>query len=108
MRLGLLLSEVGRANAITVSQDELNRAVLEEARRFPGQERQVVEYYRGNPQVLDGLRAPIYEDKVVDFILGLTSVTERPVPPAELLAATQALEAEDDKEPEASDANPSA
>lgn len=108
VRLGLLLSEVGRANAITVSQDELNRAVLEEARRFPGQERQVVEYYRGNPQVLDGLRAPIYEDKVVDFILGLTSVTERPVPPAELLAATQALEAEDDKEPEASDANPSA
>jgi trigger factor len=108
VRLGLLLSEVGRANAITVNQDELNRAVLEEARRFPGQERQVVEYYRGNPQVLDGLRAPIYEDKVVDFILGLTSVTERPVPPAELLAATQALEAEDDKEPEASDANPSA
>ncbi len=55
MRLGLLLAEVGRANNITVTQDELNRALLEEARRFPGQERQVIEYYRNNPALLDGV-----------------------------------------------------
>ncbi|MGH6778453.1 MAG: trigger factor [Bradyrhizobium sp.] len=93
VKLGLLLSEVGRKNNITVSQDELNRALVDEARRFPGQERQVIEYYRKNPSATDGLRAPIYEDKVVDFVVELAQVTERGVPPAELLA-----EAEEDGE----------
>jgi trigger factor len=86
VRLGLLLSEVGRANNITVSQDEVNRALAEEARRYPGQERQVVEYYRNTPSALDTLRAPIYEDKVIDFILEMAEVTERAVPPSALLA----------------------
>jgi trigger factor len=98
VRLGLLLSEVGRANNITVTQDELNRGLLETARRFPGQERQVIEYYRKNPQLLDGLRAPIYEDKVVDFIVGLAQVSERAIPPKELVAVVEALE-EDDPTP---------
>jgi trigger factor len=89
VRLGLLLSEVGRANTITVSQEELNRALMEQARRFPGQERQVVEYYRNNPSLLDGLRAPIYEDKVVDFITERAQVKERMVPPQELVAAAE-------------------
>jgi trigger factor len=92
VRLGLLLAEVGRANNITVSQEELNRALLETARRFPGQERQVVEYYRANPALLDGLRAPIYEDKVVDFIVELAQTSERAVPPKELVAITEALD----------------
>ncbi|HXQ50449.1 MAG TPA: trigger factor [Stellaceae bacterium] len=92
VRLGLLLAEVGRANSITVTQDEINRALMEQARRFPGQERQVVDYYRNNPAMLDSLRAPIYEDKVVDFIVELAQVTERAVPPRELIAATEALD----------------
>jgi len=87
VRLGLLLNEIGRTNSITVAADELNRAVIERARGFPGQEREVLDFYRNNPQALDSLRAPIYEDKVVDFILGKVTVTERSVPPAELTAA---------------------
>jgi trigger factor len=98
VRLGLLLAEVGRTNTISVSQDELNRALMEQARRFPGQERQVVEYYRNNPQLLDGLRAPIYEDKVVDFITTLAKVNDRAVAPKDLIAAAEALE-EDDAAP---------
>jgi trigger factor len=92
VRLGLLLSEVGRANDITVTQEELNRALLDTARRFPGQERQVIDYYRNNPQLLDGLRAPIYEDKVVDFIVELAQVSERAVSPKDLVAAAEADE----------------
>jgi len=87
VRLGLLLNEIGRTNSITVAAEELNRAVIERARGFPGQEREVLDFYRNNPQALDSLRAPIYEDKVVDFILGKVTVTERSVPPAELTAA---------------------
>lgn len=86
VRLGLLLAEVGRNNNITVSQDEFNRVLGEEVRRYPGHERKVLDYYRDNPQAADALRAPVYEDKVVDFIVELAQVTERAVPPAELLA----------------------
>lgn len=97
VRLGLVLAEVGSKNNITVTQDELNRAIADEARRFPGQERHVVEYYRNNPAMIDNLRAPIYEDKVIDFILELAQVTEKPVPLKELLAADG-----DDEDPAAS------
>jgi trigger factor len=100
VRLGLLLSEVGRANNITVTQDELNRALMEQARRFPGQERQLIEYYRNNPQLLDGLRAPIYEDKVVDFIVELAQVTDRTLPPEELVKTVEASEEDDEPKPE--------
>ena len=75
VRLGLLLSEVGRNNNIQVAQEELNRALAEEARRFPGHERQVVEYYRNQPGALDQLRAPIFENKVVDIILEMAKVS---------------------------------
>lgn len=84
VRLGLLLSEVGRHNNITVTQDDINRAVMNEARRFPGQEHMVFQYYQKNPDALNMLRAPIYEDKVIDFILELAKTTEKPVSPAEL------------------------
>jgi trigger factor len=86
VRLGLLLSEVGRTNNLTVTQDEVNRALGEQARRFPGEERKVVDYYRNNPQALDALRAPIYEDKVIDFILEVAEVNNRSIPGPELLA----------------------
>jgi trigger factor len=84
VKLGLLLSEVGRLNNIQVSNDELSRAIVNEARRHPGSERQVIEYYQKTPQALVQLRAPLYEDKVVDFILELATVNERKVSPEEL------------------------
>ena len=86
VRLGLLLAEVGRANNISVSQDELNQAITREARRHPGYERQVLDYYRQNPDAIANLRAPIFEDKVVDFIVELAKLEERKVTPQELLA----------------------
>lgn len=96
VRLGLVLAEVGSKNNITVTQDEINRAMAEEARRFPGQERHVIEYYRNNPGAIDSLRAPIYEEKVIDFILELAQVSERAVPLKELLATDAAEGAPDD------------
>lgn len=84
VRLGLLLSEVGRLNNIQVAQDEVNRALIEQARRFPGQERHVIEYYRNNPDALAQLRAPLFEDKVIDFIIEMAKVNERPATPEEL------------------------
>ncbi|HKW54558.1 MAG TPA: trigger factor [Stellaceae bacterium] len=85
VRLGLLLSEVGRNNNIQVTQEEINRALGQEMRRYPGHERQVMEYYRKQPGAIDNLRAPIFENKVVDYILEIAEVTDRSVPPSELL-----------------------
>lgn len=85
VRLGLLLSEVGRRNNVTVTRDELGRAVFAEAQRYPGQEQQVFEFFKNNPQAVESLRAPIFEDKVVDFILGQVKVTEAPVSVEELM-----------------------
>jgi trigger factor len=90
IRLGLLLSEIGRTNNITVSADELSRAMRQEAARYPGQEQQVMEFFRKNPQAADNLRSPIFEEKVVDFMLELAKVTDRSVPPDELSAAAAA------------------
>jgi trigger factor len=87
VRLGLLLAEVGRVNKIDVSQDDVNRALVNEARRFPGQEHMVFQYYRDHPEAIDQLRAPIYEDKVIDFILELAQVEDRTVTAADLRAA---------------------
>jgi trigger factor len=87
IRLGLLLSEIGRTNNIQVSNDELANAMRVEASRYPGQEKQVIEFFRGNPQAVDGLRAPIFEEKVVDFVLELAQVSEKPVAPKDLAAS---------------------
>jgi trigger factor len=84
VRLGLVLAEIGEKNNIKVSDDEVSRAVVERARQFPGQEQQVWDYYRKNPQALGSLRAPIFEEKVVDFLLELTNVTDKPVSREEL------------------------
>lgn len=86
VRLGLLLAEIGRANSIQVSEQELRRALQAEAMRFPGQEKMVAEYFAKNPQAVEGLRAPIFEEKVVDFVLELASVSERKVAPEALSA----------------------
>jgi trigger factor len=79
VRLGLVLSEIGEKNKITVTDDEVSRAVIERARQMPGREKEVWDYYRNNTNALAQLRAPIYEDKVVDFILELANVTEKKV-----------------------------
>jgi trigger factor len=77
VRLGLILSEVGQANNITVSEQDIQRAVMDQARRFPGQEMQVFEMFRKNKQMVENLRAPIFEDKVVDFIIELADIKDK-------------------------------
>ena len=98
VRLGLLLADVGRSNSIDVTPEELNQAAMREAMRYQGQERQVLEYFSKNPEAKDQLRAPIFEEKTVDFILELAKVSEKSVTPEELLKA--AREAEDDEDGE--------
>ncbi len=90
VRLGLVLSEIGEKNKITVSDDEVSRAVIERARSMPGREKEVWDFYRSNANALAQLRAPIYEDKVVDFILELAAVNEKKVTREELFAEDDA------------------
>ena len=87
VRLGLLLAEVGTRAEVKVSDEEMTQALVARARSFPGQEKQVWDFYRNNNQALAELRAPIYEEKVVDHILGLAKVEARSVPKEELLKA---------------------
>lgn len=84
VRLGLVLAEIGERNNIKVTDEEVSRAVVERARQFPGQEQRLWEFYRSNPSALASLRAPIYEEKVVDFLLELAKVTEKKVTREEL------------------------
>jgi trigger factor len=86
VRLGLLLAEVGRLNELEVSQEEITGALYREASRFPGQEQQVVQFYQNNPQAMAQLRAPLFEEKVVDFISELSKVAEREVDAEDLKA----------------------
>jgi trigger factor len=86
VRLGLILSDIGQNNELKVEQHELNQAIMNQARRYPGQEQKVLDFFRNNPSALEQLRAPLYEDKVVDFILQMANVSERQVTPEELLA----------------------
>src|SRR5207248_1059792 len=95
LRLRLALSEIGEKNKITVSDDEVSRAVIERARSMPGREKEVWDYYRNNANALAQLRAPIYEDKVVDFLLELANVTEKKVSREELFKE----EEDDEKTP---------
>lgn len=84
VRLGLVLAEIGDKNSIKVTDDEVTRAIVDQTRQMPGREQQVWDYYRNNPNALASLRAPIFEEKVVDFILALAKVTEKPVSREEL------------------------
>jgi len=85
IRLGLVLAEVGRTNKIEITQEDINRAIVAEARRYPGQEQKVIEYYRKNPDAMEALRAPLIEDRVVDFMIEMATVTERKVTREELM-----------------------
>ncbi len=86
VRLGLVLSEIGNSNEIRITDDELRRAILDRARQFPGQEKQVLEFYKKNPAAVNELRAPVYEDKVIGFALELVKTEEKSVSPEELMA----------------------
>ncbi|HEX6115044.1 MAG TPA: trigger factor [Geminicoccaceae bacterium] len=86
VRLGLILSDIGQKNELKVEQHELNAAIMDQARRYPGQEQKVLDFFRKNPSAVEHLRAPLYEDKVVDFILQMANVSERQVTPEALMA----------------------
>jgi trigger factor len=84
VRLGLVIAEIGERNGIKVSDEELSRAVMDRARQVPGREQEVWDFYRNNPDALASLRAPIFEDKVIDFILELAKITDKTVSREEL------------------------
>jgi trigger factor len=85
VRLGLVLAEIGERNKITVTEEEIRRAIVERARQVPGREQEVWEYYQKNPAAVAGIRAPIFEEKVVDFLVELAAVTEKQVSREDLL-----------------------
>jgi trigger factor len=99
VRLGLILSDIGTKNKLTVEQREINAAVMQQAQRYPGQEQKVLEFFRSNPQAMEQLRAPLYEDKVVDFILQMAKVEDRTVTVEELMRDPD----DEEQEGEASD-----
>ncbi len=102
VRLGLLLAEIGRKQNLDVSQDDLRQAIFARAREFPGQERAVVDYYLKNQDALNSLRAPLFEEKVVDYLFELVDVTEKPGTVADLKGeGDTASEAESDEKPKA-------
>ena len=93
VRLGLLLAEVGEKAEVKITDDELSAALVERARQFPGQEKAVWDYYRNNAEALATVRAPLFEEKVVDHVIGQTTVTDKIVPKEELLKADEEDEA---------------
>ena len=97
VRLGLVVAEIGNQNKVEVTEDEHQQALSAEVRRFPGQEQQVFDYYRKNPQALAGLRAPVFENKVVDFVAELAKKSDKPMTRAEL---AKLIASEDDEVPE--------
>ena len=94
VRLGLVLAEIGDKNSIKVTEEEITRAIVERARQFPGREKELWDYFRNNPNALASLRAPIFEEKVVDFILELAKPTEKKVSREELLREDEEEKAE--------------
>ena len=84
VRLGLVLAEIGERNNITVTDDELSRAIVDQARQFPGREQEIWDYYRKNPQAVASVRAPLFEEKVVNFLVELAKVTDKPATREEL------------------------
>ncbi|MFV1875985.1 trigger factor [Nioella sp.] len=94
VRLGLLLAELGQKNEVQVSDAEMTQAIMNQARQYPGQERQFFEFIQQNQAAQQQLRAPLFEDKVVDFVFEMSSVTEKEVTKDELQAAVEALDEE--------------
>jgi trigger factor len=97
VRLGLVLAEIGEKAGVTVADDEVAQALYQRARNFPGMERQFVDLYRKNPDRLAEIRAPLFEEKVVDHLLTKVTVTEKKVAPSELIELVKAFEAEPDE-----------
>ena len=89
VRLGLVLAEIGEEAGVKVSQDEMNAALMERVRQYPGEEKQVWDFFRNNPQAMAQIQAPLFEDKVVDHIVSKAKVTERKVSKDELTAADE-------------------
>ena len=85
VRLGLLIGEIGRVNNIQVNQDDIKRILAEETRRYPGQEQAVLSHYQNSPEALESLKAPAFEEKVVDFILEMATITDKPATVEELM-----------------------
>jgi trigger factor len=92
VRLGLVVAEIGNVNNVDVTEDEHQQALIAEVRRFPGQEQQVYDYYRKNPQALAGLRAPVFENKVVDYVAELAEQSDETMTRAQLAKLIQADE----------------
>lgn len=97
VRLGLILAQIGQEQNIQVADAELQKAVISEAQKYPGQEKEVFDYYSKNPQALEQMRAPLFEEKVVDYILELSEVNEKSVSQEELLSALEDEETEKPK-----------
>lgn len=97
VRLGLVVAEIGNINKIEVTEEEHQQALIAEVRRFPGQEQQVYDYYRKNPQALAGLRAPVFENKVVDYVRELAKKSDKTMTRAEL---ARIIAADEDEVPE--------
>jgi trigger factor len=92
VRLGLALAEIGEGAGLKVSEDEVTQVLFERARNFPGQERQFVEYHRKNPDLMNEIRGPVFEEKVVNHVLAQAKVTDRHVSKDELREAVEASE----------------
>ncbi len=92
VRLGILLADLSKKNAVAVTEDEIRNAVFEQARNYPGQEQKIIEIYQNNSQALDGLRGPILEDKVVDIIIGKIKITDKKTPIKDLLKFEESFE----------------
>jgi trigger factor len=84
VRLGLVLAEIGEKNGINVTEDEVRRAIIERVRQVPGREKELYDYYAKHPEAVAAVRAPIFEDKVVDFLIELAKVSDRQVSREEL------------------------
>jgi len=95
VRLGLVLAEIGEKAGVTVSDDEVQRALFETIRRFPAnQQQEAFDFYRNNPNAITSIRAPLFEEKVIDHLLGQVSVTDKKVSKEELMADDEAEAAE--------------
>ena len=97
VKLGLLLAEIGRINNIQLQQADLYRMIADEAMRYPGQEKEVFDYYQKNPKALDSLKAPAFEEKVVDFVLSKVKQTEEKMTAEELFGWIDAQDKKEDK-----------
>ena len=84
VRLGLVLATIGEQQEIQVSEEELQKAVYEQMRQYPGQEQQIMEYFQKTPDAVAGLRAPLYEEKVVEHIMGVAEISDKTVSVEEL------------------------